>query len=297
MKSKLLLLLSILLFTGCIKETLAPCPTGDVKIDIYVEKFQVVTHDYQTDMESSFNTRIKNIHYFLFKNNELMEEGHISDCTSYVNPLYTFQRKGLDFGDYCLAVVSNCSSYVGGNAPSELFFTYAGVENKEDYFATCFPFRIDCNCLNEYKAYMERAHGVTRFTFSNIPEDIKQIDVTITNVGNKKMIEGDYSGLLEVTKQIPIQQLSRANKSDKKDLTIVLGTFPTANKMKSAYRLQLYKNDKIPSYNEMAIDTLSIRRNQLLDIATNFNDDTPSFEVRLNTTWEGANSGGETDIN
>lgn len=47
----------------------------------------------------------------------------------------------------------------------------------------------------------------------------------------------------------------------------------------------------------MAIDTLSIRRNQLLDIATNFNGDTPSFEVRLNTTWEGANSGGETDIN
>lgn len=297
MNTRLLFLLSIILFVGCVHETLDPCPSGDVKINIYVEKFQAVTHDYQTDMEVSFNTRIKNIHYFLFKDNALAEEGRIPDCTTYVASPYTFQRKGLAFGDYCLALVSNCSTYVGGNAPTDLFFTYAGVENKEDYFAVCFPFRIDCDCPSEYNAYMERAHGVIRYTFSDIPEDLTGIEMTMTNLGNKKMIDGDYSGQMEVTKFIPIEKLMRAANEDE-DISVVLGTFPTTVGMRSVYRLSLYRNGETePSYNETVTDTLTIRRNQLLDISTRFTGDIPSFEIRVNTTWDGTNSGGETDIN
>lgn len=45
---------------------------------------------------------------------------------------------------------------------------------------------MDCNCETEYNAYMERAHGVVRYTFSNVPKDISEIEMTMTNVGNKK---------------------------------------------------------------------------------------------------------------
>lgn len=297
MNTKVLLFLSILMFAGCISETLDPCPTGDVKINIYVEKFQAVTHDFRKDMEVSFNTRIKDIHYFLFKDNALLDEGRISDCTPYVASPYTFEREGLEFGDYCLALVSNCSAYVGGQAPTDLFFTYAGIDNKEDYFAVCFPFRVDCNCQSEYNAFMERVHGVIRYTFSDVPDDISGMDVTMTNLGNKKLIDGDYSGQMEVTKHVPVGQLTRTDKADN-DITVVLGTFPTTSGMRSAYRLKLYRNGELqPSYDETVTDTLTVRRNQFLDIATRFTGDIPSFEVRINTAWDGSNSGGETDIN
>lgn len=297
MNTKFLLLLSIILFAGCIRETLDPCPTGDIKVNIYVEKFQAVTHDYGTDMEASFNTRIKDVHYCLFKDNALIEEGRIMDCTAFVAPPYTFERKGLDFGDYCLILVSNCSAFIGGNAPTDLFFNYGGVNNKEDHFAVCFPFRIDCDCQSEYNAYMERAHGVIRYTFSDIPADLSGIEITITNVGNKKIIDGEYTGQIEVVKFIPVTPNTRANNKEN-SLTAVLGTFPTATGLQSAYRIRLFKNgENEPYYNETVTDKLTIQRNQLLDIMTRFTGDIPSFEIRLDTKWDGSNSGGNTDIN
>jgi len=53
MKTILLLFTPILLFSGCIRETLDQCPKGDIEINVYVEKFQAVTHNYRTDMETS----------------------------------------------------------------------------------------------------------------------------------------------------------------------------------------------------------------------------------------------------
>lgn len=297
MNAKLLLFLSIILFAGCIHETLDTCPKGDVKINIYVEKYQALTHNFGMDMETSFYTRIHDIHFFLFKENALIDEGRISDCSLYTTPPYTFQRQGLEFGDYCLAVVSNCSAFVGGKAPADLFFTYAGVDNKEDYFAVCFPFTVDCNCQSEYNTYMERAHGVVRYTFSNVPEDISGIEMTMTNVGNKKLIDGDYSGQIEVTKRIPVSSMTRAATGNN-DLTVTLGTFPTTTGMRSTYRLQLYKKGgEEPWYKGTVTDTLTVRRNQLLSIDTRFTKGSLSFEVLVNTSWDGSIPGGGTDIN
>lgn len=296
MRTIILLCVSILLYTGCIHETLDECPVGDVKIKVYVEKFQAVTHNYRTDMEDLFNTRIKDIHYFLFKERALIEEGRIEDFSLYSGPYYTFERKGLEFGDYCLALVSNCSAYVGGSTPAELFFTYAGVDNKEDYFAVCFPFTVECDCQSEYNVYMERVHGVIRYIFSNVPEYLSEIEMTMTNVGNKKTIDGDYSGQIAVTKRLPMKQLTQATNANE-DITVVLGTFPTVTGLRSAYQLRLYKNgEEEPWYNETVTDTLTVRRNQPLDIFTRFTGDIPSFEVLVNTAWDGSASGGITDI-
>lgn len=297
MNAKLLLFLSVLLFAGCIHETLDPCPVGDVKINVYVEKFQAVTHDYATDMEPSFNTRIQNLHYFLFKNNERVEDGRISDCSPYTLPSYTFERGNLDFGDYCLVIVGNCSADVGeGKTPDDLFFTYAGVDNKEDYFAVCFPFTVDCDCQTEYNTYLERTHGVVRYTFSHVPTDISGIEMTMTNLGNRKQIDGDYSGQTEVTKRISVPAVTRAIAGDN-EITVTIGTFPTATGMRSTYRLRLYKNGgETPSYDGMVTDTLTVRRNQLLNIDTRFTEGTSSFEVSVNTTWNGSISGGGTDV-
>lgn len=297
MNTKLLLFLSLLLFAGCIHETLEPCPMGDVKVNIYVEKFQAVTHNYDTDMEAAFNSRIGDIHYFLFKNNDLVEEGRIADTSPYTSPSYTFQRQGLEFGDYCLAIVSNCSADIGGNAPADLFFTYAGVDNTEDYFAVCFPFTVDCDCQTEYDTYMERTHGVVRYTFSNVPRNVSEIEMTMTNVGNRKQIVGDYSGQMEATKRIPMSAATRAVSEDN-EITVMLGMFPTTAGTHSAYRLRLYKNgEKEPWYDSTVTDTLTVRRNRLLNIDTRFTESTPSFEVSVNTTWDGSISGGGTDVN
>lgn len=296
MKTISLFFITILLFTGCIHETLDECPVGDVKIHVYVEKFKAVTHNYPADMEAAFNTRIKDIHYLLFKDNALVEEGRLADCSSLSGNSYTFERAGLDFGDYCLALVSNCSAFAGGNSPAELFIDYAGIDNREDHFAVCYPFTVDCDCETEYNVYMERTHGVIGYTFSNVPAEMSGIEMTITNVGNRKAIDGDYSGQVEVTKRIPVGALTRAAGADN-DLTVVIGTFPTATGMRSAYRLQLFKNgDETPWYNETVTDTLTVRRNQQLDIITRFSGSTPSFEVVINTSWDGSTSGGETDI-
>ncbi len=296
MKTILLLFTPILLFSGCIRETLDQCPKGDIEINVYVEKFQAVTHNYRTDMETSFNTRIKDIHYLLFKEQTLIEEGRIEDCSPYSNPSYVFQRKGLEFGNYCLALISNCSATIQGSAPTELFFVYAGVNNDEDHFTACFPFTVNCDCKSEYNIYMERTHGVIRYTFHNIPEHTNGIEMTMTNVGNKKVIEGGYLENIDVTKRISIDQLNRATKADN-DISVVIGTFPTVTGMHSAYQLRLYKNgQETPWYNETVTDTLTVRRNQLLDISTRFTGDIPSFEVLINTAWDGSTSGGETDI-
>ncbi len=296
MKTKLVLFLSILLFAGCIRETLDPCPMGDVKIKIYVEKFQSVTHNYQVDMEASFNTRINDLHYLLFKDDVLLEEGRITDTSPYVSPYFTFEREGLPFGDYCLALVSNDDAYVGGNSPSELFLTYAGVDGAKDYFSTCFRFTVDCDCQTEYNTYLERTHGVIRYTFRNVPQSMSGIEMTMTNLGNTKMVDGDYSGKTDVTKRIPVGDWKRAV-AEEEDITVVVGTFPTTQGERSAYKLKLFRNgEEEPWYNETVTDTLTVRRNQLLDIATRFTGDTPSFEVLLNTTWGGSTSGGDTDI-
>ena len=102
---------------------------------------------------------------------------------------------------------------------------------------------------------------------------------------------------MEVTKLIPVENFTRAA-NEEKDISVVLGTFPTTTGMHSVYRLSLYRNGETsPSYNETVTDALTVRRNQLLDISTRFTGDIPSFEIRVNTTWDGTNSGGETDIN
>lgn len=292
------LFLPVLLFTGCIHETLDPCPVGgDVKVNIYTEKFQAVTHDFEQDMEPSFNTRIKDIHYLLFKDNALIEEGRIADTSPYSGPSYVFERQGLAFGDYCLAIVSNCSASIGGNTPDDLFFTYAGVDNTEDYFAVSFPFTIDCDCQSEYNTYLERAHGVIRYSFYDVPDYLTGIEVSITNLGNKKQINGDYSGQIEVTKRIPVSQLLPARDTDKA-LTLVLGTFPTTKGEQSSCKISLYRDEEeAPWYSETITDNAIIRRNQLLEIIARFIGGIPSFEVKIDTAWDGSNSGGGTDIN
>lgn len=296
MRTISLFFITILLFTGCIHETLDECPVGDVKIHVYVEKFKAVTHNYPADMEAAFNTRIKDIHYLLFKDNALQEEGRLEDLSSFSGNSYTFERMGLDFGDYCLVLVSNCAAFAGGNSPSELYLNYAGIDNREDYFAVCYPFTVDCNCETEYNVYLERTHGVIRYTFNNIPAEIIGIEMTMTNVGTRKAIDGDYSGQVEVTKLIPVGTLPRAADANS-DITVVIGTFPTTAGMRSAYRLRLFKDgEETPWYNETVTDTLTVRRNQHLDIITRFSGLTPSFEVVINTSWDGSTSGGETDI-
>ncbi|MCD8182601.1 MAG: hypothetical protein LUE99_05335 [Bacteroides sp.] len=106
------------------------------------------------------------------------------------------------------------------------------------------------------------------------------------------MIEGDYSGQIEVTKRIPVSAVTRAA-TESKDITVTLGTFPTTKGMRSAYRLRLYKEGgEEPLYNGTVIDTLTVRRNQLLNVDTRFREGSSSFEVVVNTTWDGSIPGG-----
>ena len=59
----------------------------------------------------------------------------------------------------------------------------------------------------------------------------------------------------------------------------------------------MYKErESTPHISQMITDDLVVRRNQLLDIAVTFNDGYLSFEIDLNSDWDGSSSGGEVGI-
>lgn len=297
MKAKVLgILLALFTLAGCIKEDLDPCPVGNVKINVYAEKFQNPSEEPMASTESDFKGRISHLRYFLYKGKELKEEGIVTDFSRVNGAFYTFDRFGLDFGDYTLVLVGNSTQTALSGNPSKmdnLLITYPGPDLTKDYFSAVFPFTVDCDCTTEFNVGMSRMHGVVRYIFENMPEDVTAIEVTMKNVGVKKWIHGDYAEKTDIVKTyVPATLQSRAAKQQ-----WVMGTFPTAAGEKSVYSVKVYRqHSSLPFYEGVVSEQLEVKRNQLLDIKAVFNDGTLRFDISIDHTWDGTSDGGDTEI-
>lgn len=296
-----IILLISLFFTGCIKEDLEECPAGDVRVNIYVEKFQARPSDGAAGREAVFNKRIDHLRYLLYKEGQLMSEGVLADGLQCRDSAYVFRLPKLGWGRYQLIMAANCEDLTLAGDADKLLVAYPGVDKGKDYLTFSLPFTVDCNCELQYTACLSRMHGVVRYLFEGVPANVKVIEMRMTHLGNQCAIGGKYDGDNEVTKRVEIDKLSPSDAdslSKTNRLSVVVGSFPTTTGKRSAYHLTLYEDPaSSPWMQEMISDTLTVERNQLLEILTRFDQGRPSFEVHVDTRWDGSLDGGWIEVN
>jgi len=286
-------LLGILSLSSCVKDGETLCPEGQIKLNFYAEKFQNKSQNPLDDKEEVFADRIGHIRYYLYKDGKLIEDKVYDKFTNGDHFSLTYQN--LDYGKYEAVVVANSkkTSLTGDPVKSaNLLLTYPGYANTEDFFTAVFPFTVNSTESKEYEVGLLRAHGVVRYTFVNMPADLSDVEVAVKNVRNEKWVTGDYADICEANhKYATLQVVTRQSIADTQGF--VLGTFPTPTNEKSQYYMSLYRQGEENSYySTMITDTLSIPRNQLVDIIATFNDGNVGFEVQLDNEWDGSVLGG-----
>ncbi|MDU1891670.1 MAG: FimB/Mfa2 family fimbrial subunit [Dysgonomonas sp.] len=291
------ILLLIAFFSSCVKDGENPCPpAGSVKVDFFVERFRNQSENPLDDREDDFQSRVNHLRYYIYKDGDLYDQGMISNFTKAASPSHTFQFTGLDYGNYNMVVVANCTKNALSGDPvyaDNLLLTFPGCADTEDFFTAVFPFSVQSDEVKEYEVGLLRTHGVIRYTFENLPDDITDMEVVMKNVYQQKWVTGDYKETCEALQRYTIVPLVKQAVDDE----YIIGTFPTPADERSTYYLNMYKaGEETPYISQMITDDLVIRRNQLLDIAVKFNDGYLSFEIDMDSDWNGSSSGGEIGI-
>lgn len=297
MKTTILgIIVALFTLAGCIKEDLDPCPAGNVRMNIYAEKFQNISEDPMLSTETDFKGRMSHLRYFLYQGDVLKDQGIVRDFSGVNGAFYTLSWQNLDFGDYRLVLVGNSTANAmtgDGSVADNLLLTYPGADLTEDYFSAVFPFTVDCNCTTDFNVGLSRMQGVVRYTFKNVPADLTDIEIGMTGVTAQKHITGDYEGAGNATHRhtiLPVRAVAGPDFS--------IGIFPTLPDKKAVFSMKLYRNhEPEPYYDRMVTDTLRIRRNQLLEIGTTFSDGEVFFEIKMDASWDGSTPGGDTEIN
>lgn len=289
------ILLIMVVLSGCVKDGMEKCPEGNARIQLYVERFRNSSQNPLDDVEEDFNSRVEHLRYYLYRDGVLADQGMVDRFTRAGNDSYPMNFTGLEYGDYKLIVVANCTkTALSGDASiaDNLLLSYPGCIDTEDFFTAVYPFSVNSNETTEHKVGLLRTHGVIRYTFKNLPSDVTDIEVVMKNVSQDKWVTGNYENSCEASNRYTIP-LSKQSPTD----DYIIGTFPTLDGDRSAYYLNLYRERSAEPYvQHMISDTLTVVRNQLLDIAVTFNDGGLSFDINLNSDWDGSSSGGEVGI-
>lgn len=290
------ILLLIAFLSGCVKDGLDECPEGTVRLNLFVEKFRNKSQNPLDDYEDNFNDRVGHLRYYLYRNGVLKQQGIIDKFAKASGPSYAFDFQNLEYGSYNMVIVANCTKTAlsGDQAIADnLLLTYPGVADTEDFFTAVFPFEVESNDMAEYNVGLLRTHGVIRYTFKNMPADISDIEMVMKNVSSEKWVTGDYKNACEAASRYVIVPLAKQATDD----GYIVSTFPSLTGARSAYYLHVYRNKEITPYMmHLVSDTLTVTRNQLLDIAVTFNNGGLSFEIDLDSKWDGSSSGGETGL-
>ncbi len=298
-KVNILCLMAFITFlSSCdMKDGEIPCPPEPrVKLNFYAEKFRNKSQNPLDDREEKFCDRINHIRYFLYKDNALIEERIIDTFDHTQSDCFSLEYDNLTYGNYKAVVIGNSVKTLLEGDPvvaDNMFITFPGCADTEDYFTAVFPFTVNSDESKEYEVGLLRAHGVIRYTFNNLPSDIVGIEVVMKNVASEKWITGDYKEVCDADNRFVVIPVSKAIT----DGDYVIGTFPTPGNEYSAYYMNLYReNDEEAYFSQMISDTLTVTRNQLLEIATDFNDGNVTFEVILDSDWNGSLPGGIGEI-
>lgn len=277
--------------TACIEEDLDPCPPegGALEITLRAEKFRARPPYEPADVEEDFALRIHSLDYLLYADGRLVRTGSIADLQPADRGGYLFRSEALPFGAYRFAVAANGSAQnLGGSteSPERRWFVYGA--DGGDYFRGDLMFEVTCPCRNAFETVLERVHGVVRFRFENLPDEIGAVEVSLDNLGERMPLAGDPQQAVTVTRRIAAADLLART-----DGGYVLATFPTLPGRKTAWRLRLFESGvAAPVYDRVVTDTLTVERNQLLELSTRFTDSGIDFTVEVDTSWDGSNDGG-----
>lgn len=290
--------------TSCIRDGLIECP-GNVRLLFYAEQFQNSSNDPLAATESVFTNRVKHLRYYLYCEGELYDQGILEKLPESTAPDYIYAMEKADYGNYEMVVIANCSkTALTGNPanPANLVLTFPGCADTEDYFTAVYPFTVNSDELVTHTVGLLRTQGLIIYRFVNMPAEISDVDILIENVSNQKWIKGDYMQTGSANSRYAIVPLTQSPRKRINSLAgeerYVMGTFPTLTNEKATYHLGLYRNgEPEPFRRQMITDTLTVRRNQLLEVIATFDTDyNVDFEINLNPDWDGSTIGGETEI-
>ena len=290
------ILLVTIILSSCIKDGVNECPEGNVKIHFYAERFQNESQDPLADKELVFNERIDHLHYYLYKNGSLLREATIDNTSQLNSGCYSLDLAQLEYGNYQLVTIANCrkNSLTGNPAdPSNLVLVYPGSADTEDFFTSVLKFNVSSEETKEYEAGLSRVHGVIRYKFENMPENADRVEIIMENMSGEKWITGEYKKACNTTHLF----YKLRNAKEDNENGYVIGTFPTLDNDYATYYLNIYKEgENEPSFREMISNKITITRNQLVEIKTTFANGSFSFEINLDSKWDGSSSEIETDI-
>lgn len=290
------ILMLFLSLTGCVRETLDSCPEGNVRIHLYAEKFQTNSSGATEDTEEVFSKRIRYLHCILFKDNTYVMDTVISDFSGTEGAFYTLFFPGLDFGDYQLVTIGNCSpDAMSGDlhTPGALTLLYQGAGQTEDLFASLLNFTADCDCVQEFPTKLRRLQGVVRCKLTNLPDNVTEAEVILHNVNSKLGKSGVYHTNIDASRRVSVEKLNRNNT---KGLDIILGAFPTSPQRSASYELKLYAPGNTVVFDQVMTGDVHIIRNQLIELVTDFSNGNLRFEVIVDGKWEDYVNGGEVEI-
>ena len=291
MKKILLISLSLLvMFTACdIKEDRDDCPGGETRIQVYVEKFQHEEgRSIPENSEAQFNTRIHSIYYYLYKGDDLQEQG-VLDATDISAQTYTFTYPSLSYGDYTLVLLGNTENNMPSRSIPEMDLVYPGYAVTEDYFRDSFDFTVSDPDGHAYVTQLQRVQGVVRFTFLNMPAHITGIDVSLDELSSHSFRDGSYTDEYTFSRYLPQSDLVR---DENNVVSFSVLTFPTLEDERTSWRVKLYRDgSEQPYFDRVVLTDLQALRNQLLDLVMDFGElgDGGSFRyyVNLDGLWDG----------
>lgn len=278
-----------LTLVGCWKEDLKNCWKGDATIHIVAERFQQPAGG---KLEDKLSARIKNIRYFLYRDNILFEQGIIDDEGSLSGSDYALVFSKLPFGDYSLALMANANQVDVDESSSldNLVIQYPGVGQSEDYFTASYRFTVDCDCGFQDFVTLYRAHGVTLFELKNLPENITEIEVEIDGLSQSCQMDTTFHGDTQINSRINVADVKEDNV-----VSFLLGTFPTLEGTFSNVKVKMYADgDSNFLVYEKKIFEKTIFRNQLIKFAADFQNGISTdvqFSVSINPEWDGVSPG------
>lgn len=291
-----------LLSTACIrqKEEFCPPEVTQATVRIEAEKFLARPPYDPSEVEESFNTRIHSLSYRLYgEDGNLIRQGKLDqEAAATASSAYTLQLDDLPYDSYSMELVANTPEYAMSgdtDSPGGRSILYQREGNGEDNFAIAFPLEVRNGEDNSFDAVLHRLHGVTKFRFENIPDNISAVEVTLTNVAARSTASGRYDLPIEVTKRMDVK-----NFPSREQAAFAVGTFATVPGTQTSWRLRLYASDEAaPLYDGIAAEGLLIEGNQLLELGTRFPEGGTGdleFTVNMNTQWDGSTEGGGTII-
>lgn len=289
--------LPMMFISGCINETLDPCPEATATVELRAETFGK-EHSLPEEYEPVFGKRISSVHYSLYRNGTLLRERETGNLSGVATSGYKLDLGPLDRGNYTLLVSANTPAphYEStASAPDAYAIKYRGPEQTKDYFSAVLPLAIDCDCAMAFEGTLRRLQGVVRATLYDIPANIAAAEIAIDNLSERKILFADrYDGTTTAALKQDITDFQR-NKT-----SIVIGALPTAdNERPSVCTLRLFDADGTAVHDEVISSSLYLKRNTLTDINIRFpngsNGDI-TYEIIMDTSWDGQTNGGSTEL-